>query len=107
MRQYNFYTYMLTNYTKKTLYTGVTNDIERRIYEHYFGTDQKESFTFKYKCYYLVYYERHQYINHAIEREKEIKGWTRVKKNMLVEQENPTWRFLNIDIMDWPPVFTG
>ena len=107
MRQYNFYTYMLTNYTKKTLYTGVTNDIERRLYEHYFGTDQKESFTFKYKCYYLVYYERHQYINHAIEREKEIKGWTRVKKNMLVEQENPTWRFLNIDIMDWPPVFTG
>jgi putative endonuclease len=107
MRQYNFYTYMLTNYTKKTLYTGVTNDIERRLYEHYFGTDQKESFTFKYKCYYLVYYERHQYINHAIEREKEIKGWTRVKKNMLVEKENPTWRFLNIDIMDWPPVFTG
>src|SRR5882762_1219137 len=68
MRTYNFYTYILTNSTKKVLYAGVTNDLDRRLYEHYFGINQKDSFTSKYKCYYLVWYERHQYINHAIER---------------------------------------
>ena len=104
MRQYNFYTYILTNSTKKVLYTGVTNDLDRRLYEHYFDIDQKGSFTGKYKCYYLIWYERHQYINNAIEREKEIKGWTRAKKVELIEQENPDWFFLNKDIMEWPPL---
>jgi putative endonuclease len=104
MRQYNFYTYILTNYERKVLYTGVTNDLERRLYEHYFGTYQRGSFTTKYKCFYLVWFERYQYINHAIEREKEIKGWTRVKKNSLIEIENPNWIFLNPDIMVWPPI---
>jgi len=104
MRQYNFFTYILTNYTKKVLYTGVTNDLERRLFEHYFGTDQKESFISKYKCFYLVWFERHQYINHAIEREKEIKGWVRNKKVRLIKEENPDWKFLNSDIMEWPPV---
>jgi len=51
----------------------------------------------------LVWFERHQYINHAIEREKEIKGWLRSKKIKLIEEENPDWRFLNKDIMEWPP----
>lgn len=74
MKQHNYYTYILTNYTKKVLYTGITNDIEKRLYEHYFGLGQSYSFTSKYKCFYLVWYERYQYVNHAIEREKEIKG---------------------------------
>ena len=104
MRTYNFYTYILTNYDKKVLYTGVTNDLERRLYEHYFGVDQPGSFTGKYKCYYLVWFEWHQYINNAIAREKEIKGWLRSKKIKLIEEENPEWRFLNKDIMEWPPV---
>jgi len=103
MRQYNFYTYILTNYDRKILYTGVTNDLDRRLVEHYFETDKKDSFTNKYKCFYLVWFERHQYINHAIEREKEIKGWTRDKKIKLIEEENPNWKFLNGEIMDWPP----
>lgn len=85
------------------MYTGVTNDLERRLYEHYFGNDKDQGFTNKYKCYYLVWYERHQYIDHAIEREKEIKGWLRSKKVKLIEEENPSWRFLNKDIMEWPP----
>jgi putative endonuclease len=106
MRQYNFYTYMLTNYSKTVPYTGVTNDLDRRLYEHYFGLDQKNSYTSKYKCYYLLWYERYQYVNHAIEREKEIKGCVRIKKNKLIEEENPDWRFLNKDIMEWPPVRT-
>ncbi len=106
MRQYNFYTYILTNYTRKVLYTGITNNLERRLYEHYFGLDQKESFTSKYKCFYLVWCERYQYVNHAIEREKEIKGWLRIKKVALIEEENPNWIFLNNDIMEWPPVYS-
>jgi putative endonuclease len=104
MRQYNFYVYILTNFNQTVLYTGVTNNLERRLQEHYFGIDQKESFTSKCKCFYLVWYERHQYINNAIAREKEIKGWTRSKKNKLIQEENAGWRFLNGDIMKWPPV---
>lgn len=104
MKQHNYYTYVLTNYNRKVLYTGVTNDIEKRLYEHYSGLDQENSFTSKYKCFYLIWYERHQYINHAIEREKEIKGWTRAKKINLIEQENKNWSFLNSDIMEWPPI---
>ncbi len=103
MLNYNFFTYILTNSNRSVLYTGVTNDLERRLYEHYFGIDKSRSFTAKYKCYYLVWFERHQYIQHAIEREKEIKGWIRSKKLSLIEAENPTWEFLNKTIMEWPP----
>ena len=104
MRQYNFFTYILTNYNRRILYTGVTNDLERRLSEHYFGDDTSVSYTHKYKCFYLVWFERHQYIDHAIEREKEIKGWIRSKKIKLIEYENPNWNFLNKDIMEWPPI---
>ena len=107
MRQHNYYTYILTNFKQTVLYVGVTNDLDRRLTEHYFGTDKNVAFANKYKCFYLVWYERHQYINHAIEREKEIKGWTRDKKKKLIEEENPTWRFLNWDIMKWPPAPDG
>ena len=103
MRHYNFYTYILTNFNQTVLYTGVTNDLERRPYEHYFRIDQKESLTNKYKCFYLVWFERYQYVIHAFEREKEIKGWTRDNKNKLIAEENLEWRFLNYDIMEWPP----
>lgn len=89
---------MLTNKYKNVLYTGVTNDLERRLQEHIAG-EKKGSFTQKYNCYYLVFFERHQYIEHAIEREKEIKGWTRMKKNKLIEIENPEWRFLNEELL--------
>jgi putative endonuclease len=103
MRQYNFFTYILTNSSKKVLYVGVTNNLERRLSEHYTGNDQQKSFTYKYKCYYLVWFERYQYVDHAIDREKEIKGWIRRKKIKLIENENPEWEFLNKDIMKWPP----
>jgi len=103
MKQHNYFTYILTTSSKKVLYVGVTNDIERRLVEHYQGNNLSSNFTTKYKCYYLVWFERHQYIEHAIEREKEIKGWLRSKKIKLIEQDNPTWRFLNSDITEWPP----
>ncbi len=81
------------------LYTGVTNNLTIRLTQHKEGLGQN-SFTKRYKCYYLVYYERFQYVEHAIDREKEIKGWTRSKKNTLIEIENKHWRFLNDEIGD-------
>ena len=62
------------------MYVGVTNDLERRLAEHFFSVSNSKSFTGKYKCYHLIYFERYQYVEHAIEREKEIKGWSRDKK---------------------------
>nr|WP_316803951.1 GIY-YIG nuclease family protein [Pedobacter nototheniae] len=91
---------MLTNKNKTVLYTGVTNDLAVRLSQHIEGTGGKFAFTKKYNCYYLVYFERYQYIQHAIEREKEIKGWTRAKKNALIELENKEWNFLNNEILN-------
>lgn len=94
---HNYFLYILTNYKKTVLYTGVTNDLKRRLYEHKSGINSS-SFTSKYNCYYLVYMERHQYIQHAIDREKEIKGWIRLKKEKLINEFNPDWKFLNDEI---------
>jgi putative endonuclease len=73
----------------KTLYTGVTNDLQRRVYEH----KQKlvPGFTAKYNITKLVYYEVTADVNSAIAREKQIKGWLRVKKINLIESNNPNW----------------
>lgn len=95
--QHNYFVYTLTNYQKNVLYTGVTNDIERRFFEHK-ERKNSNSFTSKYKCFYLLYYERFQHIDHAIEREKEIKGWKRIKKEKLINELNPSWNFINDDI---------
>ncbi len=91
----NYYVYMVTNYSK-TLYTGVTNDLQRRLYQHKEKT--APGFTSKYKIQRLVYYEVYNDIRHAIAREKQIKGWLHVKKVALIESMNPTWRDLNEDL---------
>jgi len=83
---------------KSVLYIGVTNDLQHRTYEHENGLIL--GFTKKYNCHYLVYYERFQNINDAIEREKEIKKWRREKKDNLIIEFNPTWDFLNKKIYD-------
>jgi putative endonuclease len=99
-----FYVYILTNQLRTVLYTGVTNDICRRITEHYAGRGQDHSFTSRYNVYYLIYYEIHQYVNNAIAREKEIKGWRREKKMQLIYQFNPTLKFMNETLLgQWPP----
>ena len=93
---HNYFIYTLTNKTKKVLYIGVTNDIKVRIYYHKNpGLVTKIPFTTKYKCYYLVYYERFEYIEHALEREKQLKKWRRSKKDELIATINPNWDFLN------------
>jgi putative endonuclease len=86
MKQY--YIYIMTN-RSRTLYTGVTSDIAGRVYQHKAGTGSK--FTSKYKINRLVYYEEFSYIEEAITREKQIKGWVRRKKIELIESTNPTW----------------
>jgi putative endonuclease len=87
----------MTNYTKTTLYIGVTNDLKRRVNEH-IKNDISTGFTRKYKCRYLLYWERHQRMIQAINREKQIKKWRREKKNSLITDFNPEWQFLNQDL---------
>lgn len=93
---HNYHVYIITNYNKTVLYTGVTNDLKRRIYEHHNGLF--EGFTKKYKCHFLIYYEHFSNINYAIMREKQIKSWRREKKDRLISSFNPEWKFLNEDI---------
>ena len=90
-----YYVYLITNQTK-TLYTGVTNDLLRRIYEH--KLKSVPGFTAKYNITKLVYYETTTDIYSAIAREKQIKGWLRTKKINLIESSNPEWLDL---AMDW------
>ena len=86
----HYYVYILTNAHKKVLYTGVTNDLIRRVYEHKNHLD-KGSFTARYNIEYLVYYEETSDVESAIEREKQIKSWNRKHKNNLIETKNPQW----------------
>jgi putative endonuclease len=78
----------------RTLYTGVTNDLERRIYEH--KQTLVPEFTAKYNITQLVYFEATGDVRAAIEREKQIKGWLRVKKIALIESMNPEWVDLSV-----------
>ena len=96
MRFHNYFVYILTNKIRTVLYTGVSNDLHRRIYEH--KNALLGGFTKKYKCHYLIYYEHFQQIEHAIDREKQIKNWSRKKKEFIINQFNSEWKFLNDEI---------
>jgi putative endonuclease len=96
-----YWVYLLTNFRQTALYTGVTNSLERRVWQHKHGT--LEGFTKKYKCDRLVYFEEYGEIAQAIAREKEIKGWIRAKKNALVSAVNPDWNDLSADWHDEDP----
>ena len=87
-----FYVYILTNWNDHVMYIGVTNDIKRRVYEH--KTGLLEGFTRKYNVHKLVYVEHCHDVCAAIEREKQLKGWSRSKKNELVQRVNPEWKEL-------------
>ena len=104
MKQHNYFIYIVTNTSKTVFYTGVTNNLEARLYEHYLNRGNDKSFAGKYYGYNLIHYERFQYIQHAIDREKEIKGWQRSKKLDLINAENPQLRFYNEEVCTkWPP----
>ncbi|MCB9222999.1 MAG: GIY-YIG nuclease family protein [Crocinitomicaceae bacterium] len=86
--QHNYFIYILSNPGRTTLYVGVTNNIPKRIIEH---KSNPEGFANKYSCYDLVYFEHYSDVNRAIEREKQIKKWSRSKKDNLVTTFNPKW----------------
>ena len=88
----HYYVYIMTNHSG-TVYTGVTNDLHRRVYEH--KRELIPGFTQKYKITQLVYYEETPDVKAAIAREKQIKGWVRSKKIALIESTNPQWQDLS------------
>jgi len=94
-----YYVYILTNYSKTVLYTGVTNDIERRVYEHKQKYNPR-SFTAKYQVNQLMWYETHNDIEQALRREKLIKKWRRQWKYELIEKENQEWKDLSSEWYD-------
>ncbi len=92
--------YMMASINNRVLYTGVTSDLYNRVQQH----KQKvypESFTVKYNCIKLVYYEPYSTIEEAIDEEKRIKGGSRLSKDKLVSEKNTQWRDLWEDIKDW------
>ena len=91
-RERSYFVYIMTN-RSKTLYTGITNNIFRRVWEHKQGTGSE--FCAHYKLDRLVYFERFQYVGNAIAREKQIKGLLRIKKIALIVSLNPAWRDLS------------
>lgn len=89
----NYYVYLLTNWNNKVMYVGVTNNLQRRIYEH--KHKFVKGFTQKYNVNKLVYFEETTDVHSALEREKEIKKWRREKKDALVLKDNSEWQDLS------------
>lgn len=103
-KEYHFWVYIVTNWQRKVLYTGMTNNLIRRLMEHYENRGKPETFAGRHCCYHLVYYEWHQYVLNAITREKEIKNMLRRDKEVLINETNPKWAFLNKEACGhWPP----
>ncbi len=92
----HYFVYLLSNDWKNVVYVGVTNNLARRVYEHRNGL--VEGFTKKYRVKNLVYFEQTTDVLSAIAREKEIKGWKRFKKNILINTMNPAWRDLSPEL---------
>ena len=86
----NSYVYFMANNHNTVLYVGVTNNLERRVWEHK-NKVNKKSFTYKCNCHKLVYYEVFANIEYAIVREKQLKNWKREWKNELINKQNPEW----------------
>ena len=95
------YVYILSNEYRNVLYIGVTNNLQRRYQEHLSGA--VDGFTKKYHVHCLLYYEQYNHIEEAIEREKQLKRWSRSKKEWLIKQMNPEM----VDLAEAPPSFRG
>jgi len=94
MREHRYFVYMICSSSRHALYTGVSRSLSRRLYEHRHPEDGSQHFSAQYRTFRLVHFEVFQWIHAAIQREKEIKGWRREKKDALITQNNPTWRDL-------------
>lgn len=94
MREFDYFVYIMAS-RSRVLYTGVTNNLSRRVFEH--KAERIEGFTKRYRVYRLVYFESYNYVRDAIKREKEIKRWVRQRRVELIESLNPTWEDLAAD----------
>ena len=108
--QRSYCIYMLMNKNRTVLYVGVTGNLRQRIIQHYQGALKpgiKKAFTAKYNCYYCIAYECFLNARDAINRESEVKGWSREKKLVLAEKLNPGLPFLNDEILGpgWEEVY--
>ena len=92
-----YYVYILASKRNGALYTGVTNDLVKRVYEH--KNDLADGFTKKYGIHQLVYFEQTGDVNSAIAREKQLKNWHRQWKLELIEEKNPEWKDLFSDLV--------
>jgi putative endonuclease len=97
----NYYVYILASKKNGTLYTGFTNDLVKRVWEH--KQEIIEGFTRKYKVHLLVYFEETSDVSSAIAREKQIKKWNRAWKIKLIEEINPSWKDLYNDLINGSP----
>ncbi len=91
-RDHTYYVYIVASWTR-AIYTGVTHNMEVRLHQHRIASD--DTFTGKYKAHRLVYLEEFRWIDDAIAREKQIKGWRRDRKIALIESRNPEWKDLS------------
>ena len=101
MEERTYFTYILAS-RSRTLYTGITSDLMRRAFEH--KQKKHEGFSARYNCNWLVWFCRFSDVSEAIQREKELKGWTRAKKIALIESTNPTWEDLGASWYPHPVV---
>lgn len=95
MFQKTYFVYLMSNKKRTVIYTGVSSNLERRVYQH--KNKLIKGFTVKYNCNALIYFESTTDIYSAIEREKEIKGWKRIKKDDLIKQNNPQLKDLSLE----------
>ena len=94
MREHNYRVYFMAS-KSRVLYIGMTNNLERRVWEHQHGLF--DGFSKQYRCYRLVYFESFDRVENAIHREKQVKRWNRAKKILLIERVNPTWEDLSAE----------
>jgi putative endonuclease len=96
MSQQNYFVYIVTNQRHTVLYIGVTNDLERRLNEHSLGRGSQ--FVQQYNATKLIYFEAYSDAESAITREKQLKNWSRKKKEFLITRSNPEWRDLILEM---------
>ena len=94
---HNYFVYITTNPSKTVLYTGVTNDLVFRLHQHFMNRGQEKTFAGRYYCYKLIYFQHYSDIKDAIEREKEIKNLSRIKKLDLIKENNPSLNFIVLE----------
>ncbi|WP_445455700.1 GIY-YIG nuclease family protein [Flavobacterium sp. HNIBRBA15423] len=98
---HTYYVYILTNKHRTTFYIGVTNNLKIRLQQHIDSVQENtHSFVSRYKTEYLVYYEKYTWIQEAIAREKQLKGWRREKKLSLIQSFNENFTFLNHQFLE-------